>query len=147
MGRKCSRKVTSQICKTYNNNNKNRNATTCPQPKMSLLGTYSLSWFFAPPPCRSMQCNAMHLHSFSLQYCTLLFETCVKLGKLQCKSNFNRNKLLLLDNFETNPIVLYLRGGYIMHLETTCHMSHVRCSMTLFNHSQTVRAMDQLIVS
>ena len=28
-----------------------------------------------------------------------------------------------------------------------CHMSHVRCSMSLSNHSQTVRAMDQLIVS
>ena len=33
---------------------------------------------------------------------TLVFETFLKLGKLQCKSNFNRNEVLLLmiDYFE-----------------------------------------------
>ena len=67
--------------------------------------------------------------SWALENATLVFETCLKLGKLQCKSNFNRNQVLLLtiDNFETNQIVLYLLGGYIMHLETTCHVSHVTC--------------------
>ena len=54
------------------------------------------------------------------------------LGKLQCKSNFNRIEVLLLmiDNFESNQIVLYLQGGYMMHLETTCHVSHVRCQVS-----------------
>ena len=62
---------------------------------------------------------------------TLVFETCLKLGKLKCTSNFNRNYVLLLtiDNFETNQIVFYLRAGYIMHLETTCHVSHVTCQV------------------
>ena len=37
--------------------------------------------------------------------------------KLQCKSNFNRNYVLLLmiENFETNQIVLYLPEGYMIH--------------------------------
>ena len=63
---------------------------------------------------------------------TLVFEAFLKLGKLQCKSYFNKNEVLLMtiDNFETNQIVLYLRGGYMMHLETTCHVSHVTCHMT-----------------
>ena len=49
---------------------------------------------------------------------TPVFETCLKLDILQCKSNFNRNQVLLLTigNFENNQIVLYLRGGYMMHL-------------------------------
>ena len=57
--------------------------------------------------------------------------TLLKLVKLQCKSYFNRNQVLLLmiDNFETNQIVLYLRGGYMMNLETTCHVSHVTCQV------------------
>ena len=61
----------------------------------------------------------------------LVFETCLKLSKLQCKSNFIRNSVLLLtiDNFENNQIVLYLQGGYMMHLETTCHVSHVTCQV------------------
>ena len=61
----------------------------------------------------------------------LVFETFLKLGKLQCKSYFNKNQVLLLtiDNFETNQIVLYLPGGYMMHLETTCHVSHVTCQV------------------
>ena len=51
----------------------------------------------------------------------LVFETCLKLGKLQCKYNFNRNWVLLLnfEIFETNQIVLNVPGGYMMHLETT----------------------------
>ena len=38
---------------------------------------------------------------------TLEFETNLKLGKLQCKSNFNKNKvlLLLIENFKTNQII------------------------------------------
>ena len=37
-----------------------------------------------------------------------VFETFLKFGKLQCKSNFNRIEVLLLmiDNFEPNQIVL-----------------------------------------
>ena len=37
----------------------------------------------------------------------LVFKTFLKLGKLQCKSNFNRNEVLLLmiENFETIQIV------------------------------------------
>ena len=60
--------------------------------------------------------------------CSLVFETFLKLGKLQlCKSNFNRNGvlLLLINNFEANQIVLYLQGAYMMHLVTICHVSHV----------------------
>ena len=59
----------------------------------------------------------------------LIFETYLKLDKLQCKCNFNRNEVFLLniDNFEPNQIFLYLRGGYMMHFETTCHVSHVTC--------------------
>ena len=35
---------------------------------------------------------------------TLMLETFLKLGKLQCRFNFNRNEVLLLnlDNFEPN---------------------------------------------
>ena len=62
---------------------------------------------------------------------SLVLETFLKFGKLQCKSYFNRNYVILpmIDNFETNQIVLYLRGGSIMHLETTCHVSHVTCQV------------------
>ena len=37
----------------------------------------------------------------------LVFETFLKLGKLQCKSNLNRNEVLLqmIENFETIQIV------------------------------------------
>ena len=43
---------------------------------------------------------------------TLVFETCLKLGNLQCESNFNRNEVLLLmiENIKTNQIVKYLPG-------------------------------------
>ena len=63
---------------------------------------------------------------------SLMLETFLKLGKLQCKSIINRNEVLFLniDNFEPNQIVLYLQGGYMMHLETTCHVSHVTCHMS-----------------
>ena len=62
----------------------------------------------------------------------LMFETFLKLGKLQCKCNFNRNEGLLLniDNFEPNQKISYLRGGYMMHFKTTCHVSHVTCHVT-----------------
>ena len=62
----------------------------------------------------------------------LVFETFMKLGKLQCKSNLNRNEvlLLMLGNFETIQIVLYLPGGYMMDLETTCHVSCVMCHVS-----------------
>ena len=38
----------------------------------------------------------------------------------------------MIDNFETNRVVLYLRGVYMMHIETTCHgfpfhVSRFRC--------------------
>ena len=38
---------------------------------------------------------------------TLMFEAFLKLGKLQCKSYFNKNYVLLLtiENFETNKVV------------------------------------------
>ena len=66
-----------------------------------------------------------------MQLWALVFETFLKMGKLQFKSNFNRNKVLLLmiDNFETNLIVLYLQGKYMKHLETTCHVSRVTCQV------------------
>ena len=35
----------------------------------------------------------------------------------------------MIDNFETDQIVLYLQEEFMMHLETTCHMSHVICHM------------------
>ena len=48
-----------------------------------------------------------------------MFKTC---PKLQCISKINRNQaiLLMIENFETNQMVLYLPVGYTMHLETTC---------------------------
>ena len=51
------------------------------------------------------------LNYFWEVHIALVFETCLKLGKLQCKLNFNRNLVLLLtiDNFKTNQIVLYLQ--------------------------------------
>ena len=49
-----------------------------------------------------------------------MFDTCLKLGK-QCKSNFKRYDVILLnlEKYETNKIVLYWPGGYMMHFETT----------------------------
>ena len=36
----------------------------------------------------------------------LVFETCMKLGNLQCKSNFNKNEVLLrvMENIKNNQI-------------------------------------------
>ena len=81
-------------------------------------------------PIQSFICKAIFKNSPGQP--TLMLETFLKLGKLQCKSNFNRNQVLLLnkDNFEPNQIVLYLRGGYMMQLETTCHVSHVTCHVS-----------------
>ena len=61
-----------------------------------------------------------------------MFETFLKCGELQCKSNFNRNdvRLVMTEHTETNQIVLYLTGGYMMHLETTWHVSHVTCQVS-----------------
>ena len=80
-------------------------------------------------------------------YFPLVFETFLKCGKLQCKNYFNRKHVRLLnkiENFETMQIVLYLPGGYIMGLETTCHV-HVMClcHMSPFNLSRTGRFRDQ----
>ena len=56
---------------------------------------------------------------------------------VQGKSNFNKKYLLLLmiDEYETNQIVLYFPGGYIRHLKPLfmCRMSCVLCHMPLFN--------------
>ena len=43
---------------------------------------------------------------------TLVFETFLKCGKLQCKSIFNKKKvcLLMIEHIESNQIVLYLPG-------------------------------------
>ena len=77
-----------------------------------------------------------------------MFETFLKCGKLQCKSNFNRNEvcLVIIEHIETNQIVPYLSGGYMMHLGTTwhvtCHVSSVTCHMSLYSLYQTVRARD-----
>ena len=86
---------------------------------------------------------------FCMTMKALVSEKFLKLCKLHCKSNFNRIEvvLLMIDNFETNRIVIYLRGGYMMHLKSTCHVSCIRCRMSLFNHSQTVRSRDQQIFS
>ena len=52
--------------------------------------------------------------------------------KLQCKSNFNRIEvhLVMTEKLETNQIVLYISGEYMMHLETTWHVSHVTCQIS-----------------
>ena len=56
---------------------------------------------------------AAQLADINLMTGTLVFETCLKLGKLQCKYIFTRNEVLLLmiENFETNQIVLCVPGG------------------------------------
>ena len=92
------------------------------------------------------------LTSLRSPYKALVLNTCLKFGKLQCKSKFNRNY--------SNG--LYLPGGYVMPLETTwtsfwspcttflplCPRSYrkklsiintVTSHMSLLNHSQTVR--------
>ena len=63
---------------------------------------------------------------------TSMFEACLRLAKLQCKYNFNRSevRLVMTEHIETNQIVLYLSGGYLMHLETTWHVSHVTCQVS-----------------
>ena len=76
-----------------------------------------------------------HLHINSVvfpPYSSLMFETFMKCGKLQCKSNLNRNevRLVMLEHIETNQIVSYLSGGYMMHLETTWHVSHITCQVS-----------------
>ena len=44
--------------------------------------------------------------------CSLVFETFLKCGTLQCKSTFNKKKvcLLMIEHIETNQVVLYLPG-------------------------------------
>ena len=44
---------------------------------------------------------------------------CLRQLHLQCKSKFNRNEVLLLmiENFETNQIVLCMPGGCILHFK------------------------------
>ena len=65
-----------------------------------------------------------------LSFCTLVFEIFLKLGKLQCKSNFNRKGTFTDDRktFETpqRQIVLYLPGIYDGP-SVMCDMSHVTC--------------------
>ena len=63
---------------------------------------------------------------------SLVCETFMKCGKLQCKYNFNRSevRLVMTEHIETNQIVLYLSGGYMMHLETTWNVSGVRCQVS-----------------
>ena len=48
----------------------------------------------------------------------------------------------MIENFETNQIVVYLPGGYLMHLETTWNKfwSSFNPFVPLFNHFQTVKA-------
>ena len=36
----------------------------------------------------------------------------------------------MTEKLESNQIVLYLSGEYMMQLETTWHMSHVTCQMS-----------------
>ena len=92
-----------------------------------------------------------------------MFETCLKLGKLQGKYNFNRNEVLFLmkENLETNQIVLCFPDGYMMHSETTCTpfwypytiyvplsfpklyiINNITTYISIFNLSQTVGARD-----
>ena len=61
-----------------------------------------------------------------------MFETFLKLDKLQCKSNnyIIEVLLLMINNFEPNQIALYLQGGCMMHLATTGHLSHVMCHVS-----------------
>ena len=93
-----------------------------------------------------------------------MFETCLKLCKLQCKSNFEKNQVLLLmiENFEINQMVRgnvwstfkppkLLFGPLTPHL-CPCHpprytkrvsiINTVTSQMSLFNHSLTIRARD-----
>ena len=62
----------------------------------------------------------------------MVFESFLNLSILQCKSNFNKIEVLLLmiNDIEINQIVLNLRGGCMMYLETTCHVSHVMCHVS-----------------
>ena len=74
----------------------------------------------------------LHINSVVFSPCSpLMFETFLKCGKSQCKSNFNRNevRLVMIEHIETNQIVSYLSGGYMMHLETSWHVSHVTCQV------------------
>ena len=37
---------------------------------------------------------------------------------------------MMTEHIETNQIVLYQPGRYMMHLETTWHVSHVTCQVS-----------------
>ena len=68
------------------------------------------SIMFCHVPRHVLPCSAMFLVIYGLHissYFIIFHHTCLKLGKLQCKSNFNRNEVLFLkvDNFEPNQIV------------------------------------------
>ena len=94
---------------------------------------------------------------------TLVFETCIKLGNVQCKSNFNRNEVLLLmiENIKTIQIGKFYKWEIIctkklpelllLYPFTTClpcvHQINRKIlsiintdttQMSLFNHSKTV---------
>ena len=75
----------------------------------------------------------LHLHINYIPLCSpQMFETFLKCGKLQYKYNFNRNNvgLMMIEHIETNQIVSYLSEGYMMHLKTTSHVSHVTCRVS-----------------
>ena len=72
----------------------------------------------------------LHIDYAVLPSCSpLVFETFLKCDQLQCKSIFNRNEVrfVMTEHIETNQIVLYMSVGYMMHLETTWHVSNVTC--------------------
>ena len=76
-----------------------------------------------------------HLHIDSVVFppCSpLMFETFMKCGKLQCNYNLNRNEVcvVMIEHIEINQIASYQSGGYMMHLETTRHVSHVTCQVS-----------------
>ena len=62
-------------------------------------------------------------------HCTLVFETFLKWGKLQCKTIFSQK----LATFSDDRKLLYLPRGYMIDLETTCHVSHVKCHFSTFS--------------
>ena len=83
------------------------------------------SWVFKK---KSFEC-CQSFHLLPAHWCLRQFWNW---AKKQCKCNFHRNDALLLniDNFEPNQIVSYLQRGYMMHFETTCHVSHVMCHVS-----------------
>ena len=64
--------------------------------------------------------NKIQINNFLIPKMLVVFETCLKLCKLQCKSDFDRKEILLLmiENFEINQMVRGMYESPLNHLNS-----------------------------